>query len=1845
MSSKDKKTRGGHRLHVRRVIGEAYELMSFYDSSKIEHVNKLEHYETTLKGKANVILELDHIILDKIDEEEIESEIEDSSKFMDELNLCLIELSKFTNSSSSQPEVNVIQSNGHTSENSLSSKVKLPKLELTTFDGTFINWLPFWENFQSLIDSNEGLSEVDKFSYLKTALKGVASSTISGLSLTSGNYKIAVELLQERFGDTQKIVSGHMDTLVNLPAVTHIKDLKTLRQFCDNLESNVRALAVLGREADQYGELLIPLLLNKLPREIRLRICSKVPRESWSLPAIIIELKRDISNRERCEYLAVSVQSQSNTEYISEPTNKGSPVKGRATASALVTNSEQPKGPLCVYCNQPHASTQCSLVTNCSKRKDILKREGRCFICVRKYHISKNCRSKTSCRNCQGRHHTSICSNGGGNSRAGETNVNKLLNVETTESKKTTLGGGETSAAVVTFVGARSTVLLQTAKAVVYRPDQPHRKMTVRLILDGGSQRSYVTEKVKKELRLLPSHTEFLTIKPFGSSSGRSQSWEVLNISLGLEGERDITISAICVPLVSSPIQNQFLQDTPKKYPHLSSLNLADDCNGDAQIDILIGADQYWNIVTGGTIRHESGPTAIHTKLGWVLSGPINEMPTKTADSVNLTSTHVLKCQATNPISHGSWDPQLEKFWNLESLGIQTDERSVYEEFDQKISYDGFKYTVGLPWKEPHPILPDNYGLSKKRLMSLFTRLKSEPEVLKEYHSVISEQIERGIVERVFEDTSGELGDVHYLPHHPVIRRDKHTTKVRVVYDASSKGPGGLSLNDCLYAGPSLNENIADILLKFRSYKTAVVGDIEKAFLMVSVAEDDRDVLRFLWVDDPFREDPEIIVLRFTRVVFGLSSSPFLLNATVKHHVSKYNDEDPEFVQQLSQSMYVDDIISGADDDDAAYEFYVKTKARLAEGGFNVRQFKSNSRAVIERINDNENLIEQNCPGQGMSRNSHVIEEDETYASSTTGQTDSYQACEKVLGIPWNQDNDQFEIDISSVFSNTNVIRPTKRDVVKTISRVYDPLGFVTPITIRLKMFFKKLWKKNSSWDEPLDDEMKTEWFTMLNKLTEACPVKVQRCYFAGITGNILDMTIHGFCDASVEAYAAVVYLKIKTTDGVFLRFVMSKTRVSPLKIQTIPRLELLSALILARLVVHVRDSLKGLGTIRTVLCWTDSTVVLSWIHGVHREWKQFVQNRVIEIRQLVPPESWNHCRSEENAADIASRGVSPELFPDQSWFCGPDWLKTNQEASKVISCEETLPSECLNEMRVKDRKECLSEESTLLTTSNEEKLDKVIDCKRHSRLSKLLRITALVCKFINILKARVTDKAKISVEISTDDINEAENLWIKNIQAGLLSTHQFGNWEREFGIYRDHEGNYRCGGRLKNADLTRSEKNPILLDKEHYVTALIVRHCHERVHHNGIKETLTEIRSKFWIIRGRQFVRKILYKCVVCRRLQGRPYAPPNAPALPGSRLSVDYPFTFIGVDFAGPLYLKHEENAKAYIALYTCGVSRAIHLDLVPSLSADAFLRSFQRFTARRGVPKEVRSDNAKTFKSASKSLSALFNLPEVRDHLLTHRVRWKFNLEKSPWWGGFFERLVQSVKRCLKKTLGKAQLTYEELLTVLVDIEATLNSRPLSFVSTEDSEEPLTPSHLMHGRRLLSLPDSGDEPSLNEVNAQELERRVDHIRTLMNHFWKRWRGEYLLELRNSHRIKSKTLGIKPISIGDVVIVHDDSKKRGDWKLGRVERLIDGTDGAVRGAVVITTTKGGKTTKIKRPVQRLYPIEMSQRVEDGTQEAAPVRPAAEPPAANDGVLRPRRAAAQRADEQRRKLIDLQRV
>ena len=767
--------------------------------------------------------------------------------------------------------------------------------------------------------------------------------------------------------------------------------------------------------------------MNKLPSELRLIISRKIGDDDWDFGVILKELLTEVEARERTTSNQANPSSQDKR-----------PLRGQPSQHTVATLQSSNFTTHCSFCGQSHPSERCVTVREPADRKQALLKVGRCFVCLRRGHLARQCRSNIRCSTCGGRHNTTICSKsatprGPEDGHTGQPrNVNSQSTPLNPRAPSFQAPPSQPPSTSSLFVGAKDAVLLQTARVRVYDPDKPGRSMEFRAILDTGSQHSYATQRVKDNLAVQARERRMMSIMTFGSGERKTQEYDVIKIGVVTrEGENE-EMELSTVPLVCQPLLSQPIDLCKSDYQHLHDLELADSsAEGESmQVDLLIGVDYYWRFVTGDIRRGEGGPVAIRTRLGWVLSGATAMQADSTAHTY--LTTHVLRIDAS-PHSTQKLEEVLQSFWRLESLGIEDKEGSILDEFTQSIHFEGGRYEVALPWKSSHPLLPDNLGLSQKRLEGLLRRLKQKPDIMREYDTIIKGQLQQGIVEEVCQPDEGIPGRVHYLPHHAVVRKDKETTKVRVVYDASAKATG-CSLNECLHKGPKFEQKILEILLRFRTYQVALTSDIEKAFLMVSVSECDRDVLRFLWVEDVNKEPPEIRVLRFARVVFGVSCSPFLLNATLQHHLSQYRNSHLGLVEKLTNSMYVDDVISGAQSEEEAYQLYSTSKKILKQGGFNLRKFTTNSSSLQQRINiakETDGVVEAKTKASDSS---------ETYSNATLGTTQpTLPGEQKVLGVRWEIGSDRLCFGFEEIAHLAMGLEPTKRYLVSVVGRFYDP--------------------------------------------------------------------------------------------------------------------------------------------------------------------------------------------------------------------------------------------------------------------------------------------------------------------------------------------------------------------------------------------------------------------------------------------------------------------------------------------------------------------------------------------------------------------------------------------------------------------------------------------------------------------------------------------------------------------------------------------------------------------------------------------------------------------------------------
>ena len=549
----------------------------------------------------------------------------------------------------------------------LEHRVKLPKLTLKPFNGDTMHWTTFWDSFKSAIHENSALSEIDKFNYLKSLLERSAREAIAGLTLTAANYREAVSILQKRFGNKQQIISRHMELLLNLEPVTSQHQLRNLRRLYDSVETHVRSLKSMDVTSESYGSLLTSVLLSKLPQELRLIVTRKITEDELSLDALLKEVEQEIEARERAQATQATPNQQPKKPYR----------ESQHTAATLLTGNSSAS---CCYCQQTHSADDYTVVSQVEDRKQILRKSGRCFVCLRKGHISRECRSQSKCSNCNGRHHVSVCLNASSTRSRDSTTLPVASPVAGTKSRPpTTLNPDAPTYEVpasksssTLYVGADKTTLLQTAQAVLYNPNRPDLFVMVRAILDTGSQRSYVTDGVKQALSLETEEVQQFSIATFGAAGHKSQQrFEVLRVGLKMKDGKNQELNLIKVPSICEPLTAQPISLCLNKHDHLNRLDLADYSDGQEtlQIDVLIGADYYWELATGKTIRSKDGPVAVHTRLGWVLSAPASKTK-RSKKSVNLLTTHALHVGTTGNDAD-TLNRTLQSFWELESLGIK----------------------------------------------------------------------------------------------------------------------------------------------------------------------------------------------------------------------------------------------------------------------------------------------------------------------------------------------------------------------------------------------------------------------------------------------------------------------------------------------------------------------------------------------------------------------------------------------------------------------------------------------------------------------------------------------------------------------------------------------------------------------------------------------------------------------------------------------------------------------------------------------------------------------------------------------------------------------------------------------------------------------------------------------------------------------------------------------------------------------------------------------------------------------------------------------------------------------
>ncbi len=1136
-------------------------------------------------------------------------------------------------------------------------------------------------------------------------------------------------------------------------------------------------------------------------------------------------------------------------------------------------------------------------------------------------------------------------------------------------------------------------------------------------------------------------------------------------------------------------------------------------------VDILLGEEHPWDLCGGVTAidRHRF----ISTKFGYGVIGPLATRP------------HVYTILPQDTDLH----KDLAKLWSLEkvpeSSPLTKDEQKTLQHFHDNVTHSEQRIQVKLPFKDSPPALGDSRKQALSRLFSIEKSLKAKQK-LEIFNEALREYIHLGHAHIIPEEEVNKSDHVFYLPVHGIFKATSSTTKVRPVFDASAKSSTGISLNDQLHIGPNLYPHLSDVIIKFRTYSVGLSADIGKMFREILLHPDHQDYHRFL-----VRLPSGIISdCRMSRVTFGVASSPFLATQSIRYLAEKYKSTHPNAANAVLNQFYVDDFVAGAHSAQEAISLRNELCDLLSKAGMNLRKWRSNS---INFLHDTPSDLRE----EDVNERLHLSQSP------------------KALGMHWDTTTDQLLVAIPDVNSSTTV---TKRFVAAISAGVYDILGIFSPFTIQAKLILQEAWKRRLPWDVSLPDNLMSTWSSWVEGLATVRDHAIARPYFECPS---VFLSLHGFADASDRAYGAVLYLRAVQADGsIHTSLVTSKARVLPVKHVTVPRAELLGAVLLARLLSSTAKTL-GVDHANTH-AWSDSTITLFWISKSPAQLKdKFVANRVQIIQDELPATTWRHVSTDKNPADIASRGMTAvELTNSELWWNGPPWL--SQPPTCWPETHIARPQEDINVLAITPD---MSESST-----QSQFLD--ILWSKYSSLHKLTRVVSWLYRFVT--NARNKQNRNLQPQLSSAELLTTHQTLIAlaqqqsypQVYAALSEGKSVSKGHHLYKFTTTIEvGRLMCHSRIRDPENRTQPLRLLPLDVKSKFTILLCTTQHVSKRHPGVSALQATIASTYIIPGLRNLLKKISRACALCQRAYARPVSHLMG-MLPAVRSTPTPTFYVTGVDFAGPMFVRQGHvrkpvPVKTYTAVFICMASKAVHLELCASLSSVDFRAALQRFIARRGTPGHIYCDNGSNFLGAREETRDLRDRLESRKTTITfcqtNNIVWHHSPPRAPHFGGLWEAAVRQMKLILKKNLTPHLLRYDELETLLIEAEAILNSRPITPMTQEDEHTGniLTAGHFLIGRPLLATPmlETPEKftPSL---------RRWRLVAKIQEDIWQQWLAKYLNTLHERCKWnKSQT----PLQVNQLVYLKDETLSHRQWPLAKVQEIFAGDDGQVRAAKVL--------------------------------------------------------------------------
>lgn len=1617
---------------------------------------------------------------------------------------------------------------------------KLESITIRPFTGNFSEWPTFKDLFLSLVDGDDSLRPAEKMQYLKTYITGDAQPIIDTLKVCDENYKVAWDLLVKEFDIKPLIVASYVKNFYALSgsSTATVQSIQSIQRKANAIVQALDALDVKTRDP-----FLIYSVLHKLDDETQAEWAKVVgmSQPTWE------KFNDFLANRSRQLRMCQSEPPKNTKAAPPQKTQPGKKSKTKAT-SLNITEAQK-----CVFCEQsPHKLFRCKkfLGLDGASRLAAVKQLKICENCLSDSHKVEHC-TYSLCKFCNSKH----------NRLLHDVMINSSpLNLQTIPSTSgnrsfggfgsaSGLGAANSAALVCKDNTVKSSKVL-LATVIVKILDAGGEEHFCKAMLDSGSQVNLISTRLCQLLKLKMKSANFL-VETVGSSVHSSQYQTDVTIRPWMNtSNHAIPINCLVMKNITGDQPNWDVKSLKITIPN--TFTLADPNWSVSQpVDLLIGGQHYWSIVRDETHFLGLGlPLMKNTLFGWVIVGPCDR---------NEESSNVVSC---NLATLETCEQALKRFFAIEDVPSHAstieEHKRVEEIYCATTTRDAEgRFEVDLPLKPNVENLESNRSNALRQLHFLMTRLRKNPNLWEQYAQIFEEYLDKEYIEVI---PYNELErKSYYMPHHCVVKEEAVSTKVRIVFNASSPSSSGLSLNDVLMTGPVVQPSLMAVLLNFRLQPVTFTCDIVKMYLQTTVHEQHRDFLRFLWTTS---SDNRVKDFRFKRVCFGVSSSPFLATRSLNQLAKEEGQKYPLAAQIVLKHFYVDDCLYSASTVEQAKEVRDQLINLLKLAGLELSKFRSNHPDLQSDIADEQHDFQ-----------------------------DFDEQVVKTLGMTLSVAEDTFQYKVAEIPDGPG----TLRILMSTIARIFDPLGLVAPVTIVAKMLLQDVWK---SWketesaidfDQPVESEIEEKWFAFKTNLPHIEQLRIPR--WASTLVNVIRRELHCFCDASKLAHGACVYLVTENTTGArSSRLLIAKTKVNPMKFRdqaelTMPKAELCAAELAANLLKGVVSSME----VTQSYLWTDATVVLYQIHNSSRKREAFVKRRIESILKLTKDHQWRHVGTKENPADLASRGATPQALEDSDlWWNGPNWL---------VMSQDTWPTAFRN----------FEEPPRTSLIVVQEEVEDVVNPVYQSLLSKfstyerLRRVTATLLEAIDVWRmamkrsTRSNPKLTLTESVRVQYLRKAETFLIKSEQEQHLSQVMKAlkmnppNAEKIHGRFRklrpflDDESVARVGGRLVNSVEPFDARHPRILPKGPLAKLLAERE-HKLMMHSGPQLTLFSLRQKYWLIDGRNITRKVSRNCLPCIKAR-----PPTLEQLMGNlprdRVVNFRPFAALGVDFAGPIWTRQGNRksvaVKAYVAVFVCLSTKAVHLELVSSLHTDSFIAAFRRMVARRGLPARIFSDNGTTFIGADREIRRLWQMETHKSAIyrLTSElgIEWTFITPRAPHQGGIYEAAVKAFKHHFVRVIGDQVLTFEALTTILCQIEAILNSRPLIALS-DNAEDPITisPSSFLIRSSLTQLPD----PDLSHLKMSNLDK-WQLIQRVSQEFTKRWKKEYLNTLQVRQKWNKSYGNLKE---GDLVLIVDDLLPSTKWPTGVVVATYPGQDQRVR-VVDVRTPRG----IYKRAIQKL--------------------------------------------------------